>query len=170
MGVCCCWPCVRGGLGAACARTGQLTFFFRLRPNPPHSPPGAAFLPVRFEMGPPHQTKGGGHSERRGGGVQHQASPEFVALRGERAEWGPLTRGAGFAGSASGKRRQTPEPKRFKIKMGVRQAGGDAHLVPAVAECNTLLRHFSRFPAYGRIYFSKTGESGPIKKLMPQLA
>ena len=65
--------------------------------------------------------------------MQHQASPEFVALRGERAEREPLTKGAGFAGSASGKRRQTPEPKRFKLKMGVRRAGGDLYLGPAVA-------------------------------------
>ena len=102
--------------------------------------------------------------------MRRSATPEFVALRGERAEWGPLTRGAGFAGFASGKRRQTPEPKRFKIKMGVRQAGGDAHLVPAVAECNTLLRHFFSFPTSGSIIVAKKGQSGPIIKLMLQLA
>ena len=163
MGVCCCWPCVRGGLGAACARTGQLTFFFRLEPNWPQKPPGAAVLLYGVEMGPPHQTKGGGHSERRGGGVQQDASPEFVALRGDRAEQEPLTKGAGFAGSASGKRRQTPEPKRFKLKMGVRQAGGDLYLGPSVAECNTLLRHFSRFPAKVKYILLKRGNLGQSK-------
>ena len=121
-------------------------------------------------MGPPHQTKGGGHSERRGGGVQHQASPEFVALRGERAEREPLTKGAGFAGSASGKRRQTPEPKRFKLKMGVRQAGGDLYLGPAVAFLKSLVRHFVRFPARGKLLLPKKAQSGPIIKLMLQLA
>ena len=55
----------------------------------------------------------------------------------------------GNAGFASGKRRQTPEPKRFKIKMGVRQAGGDAYLAPAVAFPTVHVPHFFRFPPKG---------------------
>ena len=89
--------------------------------------------------------------------MRRGATPEFVALRGEQGERELLTRGAGFAGSASGKRRQTPEPKRIRVKMGVRQAGGDLYLGPSVAECNTLLRHFSRFPAKGDFIVTKKG-------------
>ena len=78
--------------------------------------------------------------------MRRGATPEFVALRGEQGGRELLTRGAGFAGFASGKRRQTPEPKRFKIKMGVRQAGGDAYLVPAVDVARHRIRHFFSFP------------------------
>ena len=102
--------------------------------------------------------------------MRRSATPEFVALRGERAEWGPLTRGAGFAESGSGERRQTPEPKRFKLKMGVRQAGWDLYLGPAVALLQSLVRHFFRFPAGAGKLLLKRGQSEPIKTLMPKLA